>query len=241
MVNIVVKSLKAEDHLTDLAKTFDNLRKHNMRLNPAKCVFGIKLGKFLGFMVSRRGIEVNPEKIKAIEEMKPSKSVKDVQRLTRRVAALYRFISKSADKCLPFFKVLRFITQKDEVGKLKFKWTLQCQAAFDELKRYLSLPPLLTKVEEGEILYLYLEMNSNVETELWTLNVDGSSNNKRTGSVHVEVLSELSFQKLRTMEINSNLGTPNWIDIIRAYLQDGTVPDDKQEEMKLRARHLSIL
>ncbi|GKV01946.1 hypothetical protein SLEP1_g14452 [Rubroshorea leprosula] len=129
--DIVVKSLKAEDHLTDLAKTFDNLIKHNMRLNLAKCVFGVESEKFLGFMVSRRGIEVNPEKIKAIEKMKPPKSVKDVQRL------------------------------KDEAGKpKKFEWTLECQAAFDELKSYLSSPPLLTKAEEGEILYLYLGIST---------------------------------------------------------------------------------
>ncbi|GKU96676.1 hypothetical protein SLEP1_g9888 [Rubroshorea leprosula] len=102
----VVKSLKAKDHLVDLDETFNNLKKNRMRLNPAKCIFGVESGKFLGFMVSRRGIEVNPEKIKAIVEMEPGKSVKDIQRLTGRVAALHRFISKLADKCLPFFKIM---------------------------------------------------------------------------------------------------------------------------------------
>ncbi|GKV51226.1 hypothetical protein SLEP1_g57895 [Rubroshorea leprosula] len=96
--DIVVKSLKAEDHLADLDETFNNLRKNKMRLNPAKCIFGVESGKFLGFMVSRRGIEVNPEKIRVIAEMEPPKSVKDIQRLTGRVAALHRFISKSANK-----------------------------------------------------------------------------------------------------------------------------------------------
>ncbi|GKV17032.1 hypothetical protein SLEP1_g27588 [Rubroshorea leprosula] len=105
--DIVVKSLKAEDHLTDLEETFNNLRKNRMRLNPAKCIFGVESGKFLGFMVSKRGIEVNPEKIKVVAEMEPPKSVKDVQRLTGKVAALHRFILKSADKCLPFFKIMR--------------------------------------------------------------------------------------------------------------------------------------
>ncbi|GKV21359.1 hypothetical protein SLEP1_g31345 [Rubroshorea leprosula] len=133
--DIVVKSLKVEDHLVDLADTFDNLRKHNIRLNFAKCVFSVESTKFLRFMVFKKGIEVNHEKIKAIEEMKLSKSIKDVQHLIGRVAALHKFISKSAYKCLPFFKVLR---------------------AFDELKTYLNLPPLLTKAEKGEILYLYL-------------------------------------------------------------------------------------
>ncbi|GKV14890.1 hypothetical protein SLEP1_g25693 [Rubroshorea leprosula] len=72
--DIVVKSLKVKDHLVDLDETFNNLRKNKMQLNPAKCIFGVELGKFLGFMVSQRGIEVNPEKIKAIIEMEPPKS-----------------------------------------------------------------------------------------------------------------------------------------------------------------------
>ncbi|GKV30660.1 hypothetical protein SLEP1_g39449 [Rubroshorea leprosula] len=159
--DIVVKSLKARDHLTDLEETFNNLRKNRMRLNPAKCIFGVESGKFLGFMVSRRGIEVNPEKIKAVAEMEPPKSVKDVQRLTGRVAALHRFISKSADKCLPFFKIVRLVAQKDESGKQKkFAWNSECQAAFDELKSYLNSPPLLTKADDGEILYLYLGISN---------------------------------------------------------------------------------
>ncbi|GKV27129.1 hypothetical protein SLEP1_g36334 [Rubroshorea leprosula] len=155
--DIVVKSLKARDHLTDLEETFNNLRKNIMRLNPAKCIFGVESRKFLSFMVSRRGIEVNPEKIKAVAKMELSKSVKDIQRLTGRVAALHRFISKSADKCLPFFKIMRTAAQKDELGKQKkFEWNQECQVAFDELKSYLSSPSLLTKAIDGEILYLYL-------------------------------------------------------------------------------------
>ncbi|GKV50679.1 hypothetical protein SLEP1_g57376 [Rubroshorea leprosula] len=155
--DIVVKSLKVEDHLADLDETFNNLRKNRMRLNPAKCIFGVEFGKFLGFMVSQRGIEVNLEKIRAIAEMEPPKSVKDIQRLIGRVAALHRFISKSADKCLPFFKIMRSAAQKDESGKQKkFEWSQECQAAFEELKSYLSSPPLLTKAVDGELLYFVL-------------------------------------------------------------------------------------
>ncbi|GKV43254.1 hypothetical protein SLEP1_g50568 [Rubroshorea leprosula] len=158
--DIVMKSLKAGDHLIDLEETFNNLRKNKMRLNPAKCIFEVESGKFLGFMVSKKGIEVNPEKIKAVAEMEPPKLVKDVQRLMGRVAALHRFISKSADKCLLFSKIMRLATQKDESGKQKkFAWNSECQAAFDELKSYLSSPPLLTKANDGEILYLYLKIS----------------------------------------------------------------------------------
>ena len=78
-----------------------------MKLNPSKCAFGVVSGKFLGFMVSQKGIKANPNKIQVNLNMKLLKNIKDVQSLTRRVAALNRFVSKAIDKCLPFFKVLR--------------------------------------------------------------------------------------------------------------------------------------
>jgi len=78
-----------------------------MKLNSAKCAFGVSFGKFLDFMVSQRGIEVNPEKVRAILEMSSLKTIKEVLSLTGRVAALNRFVSKAIDKCLPFFKTLK--------------------------------------------------------------------------------------------------------------------------------------
>ena len=105
--DMLVKSKEEVDHIKDLREAFETLRRHRMKLNPAKCAFGVASGKFLGFMVTQRGIEANPEKIKAILDMKHTSSKKEVQRLTGRIAALSRFISKSAERCLPFFKVLR--------------------------------------------------------------------------------------------------------------------------------------
>ncbi|GKV48997.1 hypothetical protein SLEP1_g55771 [Rubroshorea leprosula] len=87
-------SLKAKDHLINLTETFDNLKKHTMRLNPVKWVFDVESGKFLGFTISQKRIEVNLEKIKVIEEMEPPRSVKDLQRLTGRVVALHRYNNK---------------------------------------------------------------------------------------------------------------------------------------------------
>uniref|UniRef100_A0A2N9GR51 Uncharacterized protein n=1 Tax=Fagus sylvatica TaxID=28930 RepID=A0A2N9GR51_FAGSY len=144
--DMLVKSKEEDVHLDDLRETFQTLRKYQMKLNPSKCAFGVYSGKFLGFMVSQRGIEANPDKIKAILEMQPPKSTKEVQRLTGRVAALNRFMSRSTDKCLPFFKTL----------KKAFEWTDECQQAFEELKRYLTEPPLLSPSKQGEELYLYL-------------------------------------------------------------------------------------
>ena len=105
-----------------------------MKLNPTKCVFGVGVGKFLGFIVNQRGIEANPEKIKALVEMKTPKSIKDVQRLTGRVAALNRFVSRAMDRCLPFFKILR----------KAFEWSEECDKAFKELKSYPGSPLLLS-------------------------------------------------------------------------------------------------
>ena len=84
--------------MDDLRETFQVLRSVNMRLNPKKCTFGVLSEKFLGYMVSERGIEANPEKIKAVQDMNPPTSVKNVQKLTGQIAALNRFLSKSAEK-----------------------------------------------------------------------------------------------------------------------------------------------
>ena len=122
-----------------------------MRLNPSKCVFGVALGKFLGFMVSQKGIEANPEKVRAIIDITSPRTVKEVQKLTGRIAALNRFVSRATDKCLPFFKTL----------KQAFAWTDECEAAFQKLKRYLSSLPLLSPSKEGEDLYLYLAVSAS--------------------------------------------------------------------------------
>jgi hypothetical protein len=104
--DIVVKSVQRRDHISDLAETFANLKAANLRLNPEKCVFSIHKGKVLGCLVSTKGIKVNPDKIKALIEMQDLVSVKDVQKLTGRVAALNRFIRRATERSLPFFQVL---------------------------------------------------------------------------------------------------------------------------------------
>ena len=147
--DMLVKTRQEEDHLKDLKETFDTLRSYNMKLNPGKCAFEVTVGKFLGFMVSQRGIEANPDKIRAIMEMKPPKNVKEVQSLNGKVVALNRFVSRATDKCLPFFRTL----------KKSFEWTNECQQAFKELKAYLSAPPLLSPSQPGEELFLYLAVS----------------------------------------------------------------------------------
>ena len=146
---MLVKSRREEDHLEDLRETFDTLRSYNMKLNPGKCAFGVTAGKFLGFMVSQRGIEANPDKIWTITEMAPPRNVKEVQSLNGKIVVLNRFVSRATDKCLPFFRML----------KKSFEWTVECQQAFEELKAYLSAPLLLSPSQLGEELFLYLDVS----------------------------------------------------------------------------------
>ena len=101
--DMVVKSKVVSEHLGDLDSTFVVLRKHKLRLNASKCSFGMGSSKFLGYMVTHRGIKVNPDKIKAINDLKPLRNTKEVQKLTGMIAALNRFISRSADRCRPFY------------------------------------------------------------------------------------------------------------------------------------------
>ncbi|KAJ9538340.1 hypothetical protein OSB04_031073 [Centaurea solstitialis] len=151
--DMLVKSERSHDHIDHLKQSFDILRQYKMKLNPTKCSFGVRAGKFLGYMVTQRGIEASPEQIKAIQEIQSPRNVKEVQKLTGRVAALNRFISRSSDKCHLFYNVLR----KNQ----GFNWTEAHEKALQDLKQYMASPPLLTKPIEGESLQLYLAVSNN--------------------------------------------------------------------------------
>jgi hypothetical protein len=146
--DIVVKSFQRRDHISDLAETFANLRAANMKLNPEKCVFGIHKGKVLECLVSTKGIEANPDKIKALVEMQDLVSMKDVQKLTGRVAALNRFIPRAAKISLLFFQVLR--------SAKNLQWSETQKQAFQELKDYLSNMTKLCPPEPRSPLLLYV-------------------------------------------------------------------------------------
>jgi hypothetical protein len=123
--DIIVKSTKQENHIADLQETFANFRKAGLKLNPENCVFGVKKGKFLGYLVSPKGIEANPSKIEAILQMEPLKSRKSAQRLTGRMSSLNRFISRSTERNVPFFEMLK----SAEV----FQWVPIQQKVFEDL------------------------------------------------------------------------------------------------------------
>jgi hypothetical protein len=152
--DIVIKTAKEDSLLDDLRETFANLDCYSIKLNPKKCSFGVPTGQLLGYLISERGIEGNPEKIQAIINMQPPKMLRHVQQLAGRLAALSRFISKLGEKALPFYRLLRKIDN--------FTWTEEAQAAFDDLKRRLSTSLVLVTPREKEPMLLYIVATNQV-------------------------------------------------------------------------------
>ena len=146
--DMVIKSREEESHVEILRKVFQRLQKFRLRLNPSKCIFGASSGKLLGFMISNDGIEIDPEKAKAIQEMSPPRTQKEVRSFMGRVNFLARFISNLTQTCDPIFKLLR--------KNIDFQWTDECQYAFDKIKIYLQNPPVLVPPVSGKPLILYL-------------------------------------------------------------------------------------
>ena len=127
--DMAVKSKQEGQHIEDLQGAFEVLRQHKLRLNAEKCAFGVEVGKFLGYLITDQGIEVNPDQIDAGKRLKLSSNLKEVQKLTGMLAALNWFISRFADRCRPFYQLLK---------KWKgFPWDDECDVAFRDLKDYL--------------------------------------------------------------------------------------------------------
>jgi hypothetical protein len=154
MDDIVVKTRKADDLVSDLSIAFGCLRANGVKLNPKKCVFGVPRGMLLGYIVSQRGIEANPEKVVALERMGPIRDLKGVQRVLGCLAALSRFISRLGEKGLPLYCLLK----KHE----HFSWTAEAQGALDKLKASLTHAPILTPPQDGEPVYLYVAATTQV-------------------------------------------------------------------------------
>jgi hypothetical protein len=152
--HVVVKTKTQDKFITDLEETFNNLQKFHWKLNTTKCVFGVPSGKLLGFIVSNRGIEANPEKINAIMAMDALATIKDILKLTSYMVALNQFLSRLGEQGLSFFKLLK---QQD-----KFEWTTEAAEALENLKRHLQSPPTLTAPLPGEELFLYIAATTHV-------------------------------------------------------------------------------
>ena len=151
--DMVVKSKAEFEHVNDLGNIFGILKRHKLSLNASKCSFGVGSGKFLGYMVTYREIEVKPDQIKAINNFQPPWNPKEVQKLTGMTAALNRFISRSIDRCRPFFQLL---------NKWKrFEWTEECVFTFQQPNEYLSRPPIMSRPKMDEVLFAYIVVASH--------------------------------------------------------------------------------
>ena len=144
--DIFIKSKKKEDHVQDLKAAFERMRQYKLRIKPQKCVFGVSAGEILGHIISRRGVEVDTKKIKAIIEMAPSTNLKQLRSLQGKIQAIRGFICQLTDKIATMSHLLK----KD----VEFKWDDKCQESFDKIKEYLLHLPILTSYRHGEPLWL---------------------------------------------------------------------------------------
>lgn len=157
--DILAKSQTRENHLEVLPKIFDRLEQYKVRLNPKKYVFGVSARNLSGFIVSNRGIEVDPAKVKAILEMPTPTTLKQRRSLQGRLQSIKCFITKLEDKCHPFEHLLK--------KGVTFKRSEQCQEEFQALKDYLLTTPVLIPPVHGRPLLLYiLATNSTLGTLL---------------------------------------------------------------------------
>ncbi|XXG68190.1 hypothetical protein AAC387_Pa06g1334 [Persea americana] len=145
--DLAVKSKRKKDHLQDLQEVFLRLRKHKLQMNPLKCFFGVSSGKFLGFIVRKAGIELDPIKVKAILEMPSPRTLRELKGLQGRLAYIRRFISNLSGKCRPFSRLMK--------KGVDFVWDAECEAAFQDIKSYLTKPPVLAVPTAGKPFILY--------------------------------------------------------------------------------------
>jgi hypothetical protein len=152
--DIVVKTRKADGLVSDLCVAFDCLLANEVKLNPEKCVFGVKRGMLLGYIVSQRGIEPNPEKVIALDRMGPIRHLKGVQKVLGCLAALSRFISQLGEKGLPLYRLLK--------KHKSFSWTVEAWEALDKFKTTLAHAPVFTPPQGSDPLYLYIAATTQV-------------------------------------------------------------------------------
>jgi dsDNA-binding SOS-regulon protein len=152
--DMVVTTRRKATLIDDLLETFDSLDKYYLKLNPNKCSFGVPAGQLLGYLVSARGVETNPEKIQAILTMKKPTNLRRIQQLAGRVAALSQFIARLGERALPFYALMKKLE--------KFEWNDEADQAFEELKWMLSTSPVLVAPKEKETLLLYIAATNQV-------------------------------------------------------------------------------
>ena len=149
--DMIVKSQGEDDHVVNLKKLFERLRKFQLKLNLANCTFGATFKILLGFVVNKRGIELDPNKVQAIQNLPSPRTQREVRSFMGRLNYIARFISQMTAKCDPIFKMLHKHNSSE--------WDEECQEAFDKVKEYLTNPPMLVPPIPGKPLILYLTVH----------------------------------------------------------------------------------
>ncbi|KAK1608064.1 hypothetical protein QYE76_031737 [Lolium multiflorum] len=150
--DVVVKSVATDGHLEDLRQVLDRTRKFGLRMNPKKCAFGVTAGQFLGFLVHERGIEIGLKSQEAVRTMKPPTTKKELQCLIGKINFVRRFISNLSGRIEPFMGLVKI--KSDE----EFRWGAEQQQAFDDIKEYLTKPPVLVPPQQDRPFYIYLSV-----------------------------------------------------------------------------------
>jgi hypothetical protein len=152
--DVVVKSASAKGHIGDLRRVLERTRMFGLRMNPKKCAFGVSAGQFLGFLVHERGIEIGLKSQEAVKTMVPPTKKKELQQLIGKINFVRRFISNLSGRIEPFMELVKIKTNDE------FRWGAEQQQAFEEIKEYLSKPPVLVPPQQGKPFYVYLSVGA---------------------------------------------------------------------------------
>ncbi|XP_059281180.1 uncharacterized protein LOC132034850 [Lycium ferocissimum] len=261
--DMVVKLERAEDHLVNLKEVFAILRQFNMRLNPEKCAFGVSSGKFFGFMVSKRGIKINPDQIKAIENIIDElNSKKDVQSLTDRIAALSRFISRSSERCHKFFTEKLFLylavsevsssavlVREDEGLKLALEYGPESIKVNCDSQLVVNWVNETFSIKEPQMQKYQTHISDLLARfKDWRLEkVPRESNVVADGLAKLASTADPAEPESRSVihllhpigceiEVRATGSAYDWRNEILDYLQQGTLPADKKEARKLQVK-----
>nr|AAT94049.1 putative polyprotein [Oryza sativa Japonica Group] len=220
--DVVVKTKQKDDLISDLEETFASIRAFRMKLNPEKCTFGVPSGKLLGFMVSHRGIQANPEKVTAILNMKPPSSQKDVQKLTGCMAALSRFVSRLGERGMPFFKLLK---KTDN-----FQWGPEAQKTFEDFKKLLTEPPVLASPHLQEPLLLYVSATSQVVSTVLVVEREEEGHIQKVQRPIYFVSEVLADSKTRYPQPRTSIKSQALADFVAEWTEcQEDIPGEKME------------
>ncbi|GJX03612.1 reverse transcriptase domain-containing protein [Tanacetum coccineum] len=159
--DIVIKSDSEEEMMADIVEPLEKLRAINLKLNPKKCSFRVEEGIYSGHLITKQGIRADPSKVKAVSNLRPPKMISEMQNLKKKIAALSRFLSKSAEKKLPFMKTLKSCTSGNMV-----QWMKEADEAFRRMKEFLESLPTMVIPTKGETLTMYLATSEENYPEL---------------------------------------------------------------------------